>query len=137
MSYTAVQAVLKNSKQSGTTKLVLVCIAEHSNKESGKAWPGIETLAGYCNVSKQSIHNALNKLVEAGELEIHYKAGPKGVNVYRILCLNDSEQSSWLDSQTVKPALQSSQLDSQVDLIEPSSQLGDDIRHYRLAHRQR
>lgn len=117
VSYQAVKAVLKNSTQKGTVKLVLVCIAEHYNEKTKTAWPGIETLADYCNVSKQSIHNALNKLVEDKELRIDYKAGARGVNVYQILCLDEGEQSSGLDSQagftepssqlerTVKPAL--------------------------------
>ena len=119
MSYQAVKAVLENSKHSGTTKLVLVCIAEHHNEKTKTSWPGIDTLSGYCNVSRQSIFNSLNKLTKSGELKIDYKAGPHGVNVYHILCLDNAARSSQLDRQaslTVKPALlrQSSQLDGTV-----------------------
>ena len=112
MSWQAVKTVLHKSTQSGTTKLVLVCIAEHYNEETKTAWPGIDTLAKYCNVSRQSIFNSIDKLKAAGELEVDYKKGVNGVNVYRLPILKDSEPSSQLDSQasfTVKPALLNSQ----------------------------
>lgn len=124
MSIEATTAVLNHSKHSGTAKLVMVCIAYHYNNNFGAAWPSVETLMQYCNVSKQSIHNALTQLKDSGELVIEYKTGPHGCNMYRFnlpdITLDYVEPpSSQLDSQaslTVKPALlrQSSQLDGTV-----------------------
>lgn len=134
MSWQAVKTVLEKSTHSGTPKLVLVCIAEHYNEESKVAWPGIDKLASYCNVSRQSIFNAIDKLKEAGELEVLYKQGPNGVNLYKIPLLYNNLPSSTLDcggnsygnsqssvldgkeNETVKLALlrQSSQLDGTV-----------------------
>jgi hypothetical protein len=135
MSYQAVKTVLQKSRQIGTTKLLLVCIAEHYNEETGTAWPGIELLANYCNVSRQSIYVAMEKLTEAGELEVDYKSGPHGTNLYRLPILNEVPQSSQVDSQVsgyVKP--QSSQVDSQArftvkpGLQRQSSQVGTTVK---------
>jgi len=107
MSHKAVQAVLRNSKQVGTTKLALVCIAEHYNDKTGTAWPGTDLLASYCNVSQRNIFKVLDRLVEAKELEIEYKSGPFGVNLYRLPIINDGSQCTTVHSEppfTVNPS---------------------------------
>lgn len=136
MGIEAVGAVLKHSKLSGTALSVMLGIAYHTNREN-KAWPSVNTLAEYCNVSRQSVHNGLNAAKEAGELVINYKAGHNGCNIYE---LNLPEFYPKHSQETVKPALQSeptaqsSQLDSQASLtVKPalrrqSSQLDSTVK---------
>ncbi len=59
--------VLQHSRASGTAKLVLVGIANHDG--DGGAWPSIDTLARYANVTRSRVHAALKTLESLGEVK--------------------------------------------------------------------
>lgn len=65
--------VLHHSKAKGTAKLVLLGIANHAG--DGGAWPTVETLAKYANVTERNVQKAIGQLVDLGELVVHVQAG--------------------------------------------------------------
>ena len=107
MSIEALTVVLNHSKAKGTDKLVLIGIANHHG-ESG-AWPSVETLANYANLSERRVQQSLLKLKELGELSIEKGAGQGGAkyktNLYHVLvtCPDDCQGFPG-HKQRVKPA---------------------------------
>ena len=90
MSIESMVLVLHHSTLSGTEKLVLLGIANHEG--DGGAWPSIETLARYANVSERSVQRAIRTAVEAGELAVEdQQGGTRGTrgdrrpNLYHVL----------------------------------------------------
>lgn len=65
--------VLHHSRATGTDKLVLLGIANHSG--DGGAWPSVATLARYANVTERNVRKALDRLTRAGEVVIHQQQG--------------------------------------------------------------
>ena len=81
MSIEAVSLALHHSKASGTTKLVLIGIANHLG--DGGAWPAIETLARYANTSTRSVQRAVQELSELGEVQVYLQGGNGRMAGYR------------------------------------------------------
>jgi len=65
--------VLHHSKARGTNKLILLGIANHQG--DGGAWPKVETLATYANVTYRNAQKAIEQLVRAGELARYVQQG--------------------------------------------------------------
>ena len=82
MSVEAISLVLHHSKATGTTKLVLIGIANHVNPDNDGAWPSQATLAKYANVSDRSVRTAIDKLIELGEVRVEV-AGGHSFNQYK------------------------------------------------------
>lgn len=81
--------VLHHSRARGTDKLVLLGIANHDG--DGGAWPKVETLARYANVSERQVQISVRKLVNDGELIVernqggtHRTRGNSRPNLYRV-----------------------------------------------------
>lgn len=72
MSIEAMSAVLHHSTASGSTKLVLIGIANHQG-DAG-AWPAVATLAKYANVSERQTQRAIRELEDKGEIRVDYQA---------------------------------------------------------------
>lgn len=66
-------AVLHHSKSAGTRKLVLLGIANHQG--DGGAWPSVEKLSKYANVSERNVQKAIAWLVSKGELRVELQQG--------------------------------------------------------------
>ena len=74
MSNEAMAIALHHSRSSGTTKLVLLGIANHDG--DGGAWPSLATLATYAgSVSERTVSRAIGELVELGEVSVERNAG--------------------------------------------------------------
>lgn len=73
MSIESLAIALHHSRASGTAKVVVLGIANHDG--DGGAYPSVETLAKYANVSGRAVQGALATLVELGELRVHVKGG--------------------------------------------------------------
>ena len=72
-----------------TAKLVLLALADHAN-DDGKCWPGIETVAKKCGISRIAVINNISKLRKSGFVnsERRYtEEGRRTSNVYT-LCLS-------------------------------------------------
>lgn len=73
MSIESMTWVLKYSPTTGSDKVVLLGIANHDG--DGGAWPKIETLAKYANMSERGVQKVINRLVEAGHLTVLVNQG--------------------------------------------------------------
>jgi hypothetical protein len=80
MSVEAITVVLNHSRARGSEKLVLIGIANHHGDQG--AWPSVETLTRYTNLSERRVQQTLVKLAELGELVIE-KGGGAGVGKYK------------------------------------------------------
>ena len=80
MSVEAITVVLNHSRARGSEKLVLIGIANHHGDHG--AWPSVETLTRYTNLSERRVQQTLVKLAELGELLIE-KGGGAGVGKYK------------------------------------------------------
>lgn len=84
MSVQAIVHVLENSKQSGTSLLVLLAIANRADERGRDAWPSVATVAKMARTSERHVRRLLPVLVKAGELAVKRGAGTHGVNLYTI-----------------------------------------------------
>lgn len=82
MSVEITANVFKYSNQKATKRLLLVILADSANA-FGVAYPGVETLAAYANVTERSISRHLSGPEADGELYIHRRPGLH--NVYIVL----------------------------------------------------
>lgn len=90
MSIESVAIALHHSQATGTAKIVLIGIANHDG--DGGAWPTVDTLARYANVTRRNAINAINRLEELHEIKRVYGAGgdhsvadSRRPNLYRFL----------------------------------------------------
>ena len=83
MSAQAVAAVFRHSKCGGTTRLVLLAIANYYGDRG--AWPSIDSLARDCAMSRRAVQDCVRRAEEAGELRVDYNAGEHGTNRYWLL----------------------------------------------------
>lgn len=76
--------VWQHSKAKGTTRLVLLALADHAGADGGDAYPSVGRLAARCGMGERAVQGAIKKLRSLGELEVEPNTGPRGVNRYRI-----------------------------------------------------
>jgi helix-turn-helix protein len=76
--------VLNNSKAKKSHRLVLIEIANHTNKD-GLAWPSYQRLASITGLSRRWVIQIISDLQAVGELEIIPNGSPAGGQAYRIL----------------------------------------------------
>jgi hypothetical protein len=71
-------------------RLVLALLARHAHKDDLQAWPGQDLLARRAGVSERYVREAIQTLVELGEVKI-IRRGAKGraMNVYSLTILRD------------------------------------------------
>lgn len=64
-------------------KLVLIKLADNAN-DKGECWPSLQHIADQCEISRRSVINHINALIESGLLKKHTRKGPRGnaTNVY-------------------------------------------------------
>jgi hypothetical protein len=70
----------------------MLCIADYTGDDTGTAWAYIDTLADRAECSRRSVQEHLDRLEEAGEIEIYRNAGPKGSHRYRIIFRKSGEE---------------------------------------------
>jgi hypothetical protein len=76
--------VAKYSKLKGFAKTVFLQIAHYANHDGTGAYPSVLTLARDCGISESTVHRALRKSLESGELNIKYNRGRNWTNLYQI-----------------------------------------------------
>lgn len=77
--------VMDSSQATGMTRLVLLVIANHETEERG-AFPSVHTIGREANCSDRAVQDAITRAKQMGELDVSYRSGPNGTNVYRTLC---------------------------------------------------
>ena len=77
--------VWRNSRSKNAARLVLLAIADCARSDGSHAFPSNAELRDKANASARAVQDSIKALVELGELEVQYNAGPKGVNLYRVV----------------------------------------------------
>lgn len=67
-----------------TRKLVFLTIATYANSDGTRAYPSEETLAKECGIKPRQIRNVITWLENEGWIEVGYKKGPRGTNVFTV-----------------------------------------------------
>lgn len=67
--------VLDQSASKGTTRVVLLVIADHASDDGSNAYPRHATIASKANTSVSSVKRSIAWLVEHGELQVQVGAG--------------------------------------------------------------
>jgi helix-turn-helix protein len=80
VSVQAMTSVFSRSRCGGTTRLVLLAIANYYGDNG--AWPSIDSLARDCQMSRRAIQDCLRRAEGAGELHVEKNAGHGGTNRY-------------------------------------------------------
>ncbi len=84
-------SVWKHSKSRLSDRLVLLALADHAD-DSGKCWPGVESLSIKANLSERQCQRCLRNLEVAGEIKTDPQGGPHGTNLFRITLTAREEQ---------------------------------------------
>ncbi|MEU6825587.1 helix-turn-helix domain-containing protein [Streptomyces atriruber] len=86
MSHDARTWVWDHSYSKGTARLVLALIADRCLDRNCIAYASVPALMKRANASRSAVRDALNKLVEEGELRrIPHRKGPRGETYYQLL----------------------------------------------------
>ena len=93
--------VLHHCAAQPTHKLVLLGIANHQG--DGGAWPSIETLATYANVSRRTVTTALRDLEKRGDLICEPNMGRNGTNLYWVTLRCPAECDRTTSHRTLSP----------------------------------
>jgi hypothetical protein len=83
MAINALLYVLTHSKAKKSHRLVLIEIANHTNKD-GLAWPSYQRLADRTGLTRRWVIEIVSDLQAVGELEILPNGSPTGGQAYRI-----------------------------------------------------
>lgn len=83
MSIHITSKVWSKSQHRGTSLLLMLALADMANDE-GQCWPSQKTLAKRARISARNVQLTLRKLAESGEIFVHERSGPNGVNRYEI-----------------------------------------------------
>ncbi|MFJ4828765.1 helix-turn-helix domain-containing protein [Streptomyces sp. NPDC088747] len=85
MSSDAREWVWEHSSSRGTARLVLLSIADRVADEQCVSWASLSSLAIRTNASVSTVREAIDRLVDAGELEqLDVLTGPQRSTVYRL-----------------------------------------------------
>ena len=76
--------VWSSAPVSGSELLVLLALADFAD-DGGECWPAIETLAAKARLKRRATQYAVRTLIDAGLLEVRPNAGPRTVNLYRVI----------------------------------------------------
>jgi Helix-turn-helix domain len=92
MSWQAVTWVLEFSDSEGYSRLTLISIASHANREGKSAFPSLETIAREARLSHREAIYCVQKLEEMGELRVERGIGRGNPNHYEL-----PHVSRWLE----------------------------------------
>jgi|SRR6266436_9994750 len=84
MSWQAVTWVLEFSESEGYSRLVLIAIASHANREGRNAFPSLDTIALEARISRREVVYCIQELEEKGELSILRGIGRGNPNHYEL-----------------------------------------------------
>lgn len=82
MSWQAVTWVLEQSEAELGSRLVLLSIASHANREGKNAYPSLDTIARESLLSRREVIYCIQALEEKGELQVTRGIGRGNPNVY-------------------------------------------------------
>jgi hypothetical protein len=89
VSIRALSRVWEFSQANSSDLLVALALADFAD-DRGRAWPSTHTLMKKSKLSERQVQTSVNRLLVLKEINIYPNAGPRGVNVYQILCFGDA-----------------------------------------------
>jgi hypothetical protein len=84
MSWQAVTWVLEQSEATLGSRLVILSIASHANREGKNAFPSMDTIARECLLSRREVVYCVQALEELGEIRVHRGVGRGNPNHYEL-----------------------------------------------------
>jgi Helix-turn-helix domain len=84
MSWQAVTWVLEESESTLGSRLVLLSIASHANREGKSAFPSLDTIAKETLLCRREVVYCVQALEELGELRVHRGIGRGNPNNYQL-----------------------------------------------------
>jgi len=84
LSWQAVTWVLEQSESTLGSRLVLLSIASHSNREGKNAFPSLDTIAREALLCRREVVYCVKSLEESGELRVHRGIGRGNPNHYEL-----------------------------------------------------
>lgn len=84
MSYQAVKYVLEHSEIYGKARMVLICLAEHTNVD-GLTWPGVDLISRECRMRKTEIRDSVHLLLRSREIVEIQEARPRSPAKYLMI----------------------------------------------------
>ena len=76
--------VLRNSRATLGSRLVLLVLADYADEDGGSCWPSVKTIARETLLSERQVQYCLRSLEKMGEISIE-KGGGRRSNRYRVL----------------------------------------------------
>lgn len=109
MSLSMINAVLKNSKATGTDRMVLIVLAHHVNEESDACFPSRETICREAGIKERNLIYCLKKLESLKEIEIERGLGRGNLTQYRLKLNREKVQpaASFNQEKGAKESMQS------------------------------
>lgn len=84
MSWQAVTWVLELSESTAYSRLVLLSIASHANREGKNAFPSLDTIAREALISRREVIYCIQEMEERGELAVNRGIGRGNPNHYEL-----------------------------------------------------
>jgi hypothetical protein len=88
---------MERSSTTGIARLVLLSIASWANPQGEGAHPSYRSIAHRAGLRtakfpERTVQRHVKRLAEVGvELEVHFKRGPNGTNLYSVLCAREED----------------------------------------------
>lgn len=121
MSVKVMSWVFEHSQSTLGDRLVLLAIADHANNEGTDAWPSIPTIAEKAKVDRATVHRAIKRLVDLGELEVRSGPGRGHRNAYTVVINKPSQSATLTTGKVASDHLKGRNLSNRASLIkEPS-----------------
>ncbi len=95
MSWQAVTWVLEFSEATLGSRLVLLSIASHANREGRNSWPSVATICGEARLTRREVQYCLRELEKIGELKTIQRSG--GSSMYHL-----PNVEFWIGAQTLR-----------------------------------
>lgn len=94
MSYKYMDAVWSDTTLKGSSRLVMLALAHHANKDSDTCWPSVRRLADMTRISTRQVQRILRTLTDAGYIEqLETGVGRGNTAAYRILGKGDIQST--------------------------------------------
>ena len=85
MSVQATAWVLRNSRATLGTRLVILALADYADERGGSCWPSVKTICQETLLSERQVQYALRALEQMGEIVVEQKGGGRRSTKYRLI----------------------------------------------------
>ncbi len=85
MSVHVMSWVLRNSRATLGSRLVILALADYADENGGSCWPSVKTISNDTLLSVRQVQYALRHLEQLGEIAVEEQGGGRRSTRYRIL----------------------------------------------------